>query len=93
MWNLFSVLCGLELKRCLLLSKNFSHVIKMIDQLIMTRLMLCSGTSADQIRLLLEGKLFFFFSYFFFLTNTCDISLFHFFFLSDRGGHMAEVLP
>lgn len=40
--------------------------------------MLCSGTSADQIRLLLEGKLFFFLL--FFLTNTCDISLFLFFF-------------
>lgn len=43
--------------------------------------MLCSGTSADQIRLLLEGKLFFFFFFLlFFLTNTCDISPFHFFF-------------
>lgn len=35
--------CGSKLKRCLLLSKNWSHVVKMMDQLIMTGLMLCGG--------------------------------------------------
>lgn len=57
--------CGSELKRCLSLSKNRSHVIKMMDQLIMTRLMLCGRTSADHIGFLLEGKLLLFFSLFF----------------------------
>lgn len=65
--------CGSELKRCLLLSKNCSHVIKMMDQLIMTGLMLCRGTSADHIGLLLEGKTVLLFSVFFIFT--CDISV------------------
>lgn len=68
--------CGSKLKRCLSLSKNCSHVIKMMDQPIMTRLMLCGGTSADHIGLLLEGKqccLFLIFPSSFILT--CDISM------------------
>lgn len=48
--------CGSKFKRCLPLSKNCSHVIKMMDQHIMTRLMLCGRTSADHIGPLLEEK-------------------------------------
>lgn len=64
--------CGSVLKRCLPLSKNCSHVIKMMDQLIMTRLM-CSRTSADHIVLQMEllsfFLVFFFFFYFFFSSH------------------------
>lgn len=46
---------------------------KMMNQLIMTRLMLCCGTSAEWIRKLFEGKQFFLF--WFFKIFSCDISV------------------
>lgn len=52
----------------------------MMDQLIMTRPMLCGGTSADHIELLLEGNQCCSFSPLPFFLLTCDISVLLLFF-------------
>lgn len=79
--------CGSKVKRCLPVSKKRSHVITVMDQLIMTRLLLGSGTSVDHIGPQREGKQC---GCFFYLSIlTCDISvlLFSYFFVRLRRTH------